>query len=124
MLNKIIQFISFLFFGVALWMIIREVDKIGWHYLFNLILSTPIWVIALAGVFVLLDYLALAGYDVLSLDYIRQKVPFKTVFKTSFVGFAVSNTVGHAFASGGAIRYFFYTPLGISRANVLVLIAF
>lgn len=124
MLNKIIQFISFLFFGVALWMIIREVDKIGWQYLFNLILSTPTWVIALAGLFVLSDYIALAGYDILSLDYIRQKVPFKTIFKTSSVGFAVSNTVGHAFASGGAIRYLFYTPIGISRANVLALIAF
>lgn len=124
MLNKIIQLVSLFFFGLALWMIIHEVEHIGWHKLVDLMLSTPIWVILLAGVFVVLDFIALTGYDLLSLDYIRQKLPFKTVFKTASVGFAVSNTVGHAFASGGAIRYMFYTPLGISRSNVLVLIAF
>lgn len=124
MFNRIIQFISFFFFGLALWLIIKEVEKVGLEKVWQLMSSTPLWVLLIAGFFVIADYVALACYDVLSLDYIRYKLPFRTVFKTSAIGFAVSNTVGHAFISGGAVRYLFYTPLGLSRAQVLLLIAF
>ena len=124
MINRIIQLVSLFFFGLALWMIIHEVNHIGLQKLVDLMLSTPIWVIAIAGIFVALDFIVLTGYDLLSLDYIHQKLPFKTVFKTASIGFAVSNTVGHSFASGGAIRYLFYMPLGLSKSNILVLIAF
>lgn len=124
MLNKIIQLISLGFFGVALWLITKEVEHIGFHKLLTLMLDTPLWVIGLAFIFVILDFIIISGYDFLALDYIQQKLPYKTILKTSALGFAVSNTVGHSFASGGAVRYMFYTPLGVSRANVLILIAF
>ena len=112
MFNRIIQFISFFFFGLALWLIIKEVEKAGWEKVWQLMTSTPLWVLLIACFFVIADFVVLACYDVLALDYIRYKLPFRTVFKTAAVGFAVSNTVGHAFISGGAVRYLFYTPLG------------
>lgn len=124
MLNRIIQLVSFFFFGLALWLIIKEVEKVGVAHLWHLMRATPVWVVLLASVFIAADYVAIACYDVLALDYIRQKLPFSKVFKTASLGFAVSNTVGHAFISGGAVRYLFYTPLGVSKAQVLVLIAF
>ena len=124
MFNRIIQFISFFFFGLALWLIIKEVEKAGWEKVWQLMSSTPLWVLLIACFFVIADFVVLACYDVLALDYIRYKLPFRTVFKTAAVGFAVSNTVGHAFISGGAVRYLFYTPLGIGRAQILLLIAF
>ncbi len=124
MFNRLIQFVSFFFFGLALWLIIKEVEKVGLEKVWQLMSSTPLWVLLIAGFFVAADFIVLACYDVLALDYIRYKLPFRTVFKTSAVGFAVSNTVGHAFISGGAVRYLFYTPLGVPRAQILLLIAF
>ena len=122
--NKLVQLTSLFFFGLAFWLILKDVEKVGFETLVQMILQTPIWVILLALFFVLCNYLTLCGYDALSLDYIRTKLPFKTIFKTSALGFAVSNTVGHAYISGGAIRNLLYTPFGISRAKILILIAF
>lgn len=124
MLNRTIQLISFFFFGLALWLIIKEIDRVGWHHLVQTVLSTPLWVIGLASIFVVLNFFILTGYDLLALDYIRQKIPFQTVLKTACIGFAVSNTVGHSFVSGGAVRFLFYQPLGVSRSHILLLIAF
>ncbi len=124
MANRFVQLIGFFFFGLALWLIIKEIEHVGWHHLVQTVLSTPLWVIGLAGFFVVLNFLILTGYDLLALDYIRQKIPFQTVFKTASIGFAVSNTVGHSFVSGGAVRFLFYQPLGISRSHILILIAF
>ncbi len=124
MLNRIIRLIGLFFFGLAFWLVAKEVERVGLSHLITIITETPWWVIGLASIFILLDYIVLSGYDVTALDYIGKKLPFATVFKTSALGFAISNTVGHSFASGGAIRYLFYTPQGLSRHNILILIAF
>lgn len=123
-LNKLIQLISLFFFGMAFWLILKDIEKVGFDTIVQMIIQTPYWVILLALFFVLCNYLSLCGYDALSLDYIHIKIPFKTTFKTSALGFAVSNTVGHAYISGGAIRYLLYTPFNVSRAKILLLIAF
>lgn len=124
MLDRIIQFIGFFFFGIALWLIAEEVRKVGFEHLFDLMLTTPWWVICLMLLFTFLDYVALSGYDVLSLQYIQKHVPYPTVLKAAGIGFAVSNTVGHAYASGGSIRYLIYTPRGLTHFSILTLIAF
>ncbi len=124
MFNTFIRFISLFFFGLAVWLIIQEVEHAGFSQLIDIIRNTPLWVFGLAGIFVVLDFIILACYDLTALEYIKQKLPFETVFKTATIGFAVSNTAGHSFASGGAIRYLFYTPLGVSRDNIFILIAF
>ncbi len=123
-IHKIIQLISLFFFGLAVWLITQEIEHIGLHHIIQMIISVPIWVIAIACIFTLLDFFVLTEYDLTALNYIQKKLPFKTVFKTASIGFAVSNTVGHSFVSGGAIRYLFYTPHGIRHNQILILIAF
>lgn len=124
MFDKIMQFVGLFFFGFAVWLIAKDVEAIGPHRLIDLVLQTPIWVIAIALFFTVCDYAALAGYDFLSLNYIRKKLPVPLVLKASGIGFAISNTAGHAYASGGAIRYLFYTPAGVSKSDILKIIAF
>lgn len=124
MFDKIVQLVSFFFFGLAVWLITKEVEKVGFDNLMHLVLSTPLWVILLSCVFIAADYLALTGYDWTALEYINKPLPFKTVFKTASIGFSISNTAGHAYASGGAVRYLFYRPLGLTRMEILTLIAF
>ncbi len=124
MFDRIVQVTSLFFFGVAVYLIAKEVEKVGFLHLIHLIASTPWWLLGIAFVFTFLDYIALSFYDILALDYVGKKIPYKTVFKTSSIGFAVSNTAGHAYASGGTIRYLFYTPCGLSKIEIVEIIAF
>lgn len=124
MLDKIVQWIGLAFFGIAVWLIAKEVHHVGADYLGRLILETPAWVIGLALVFMVADYGALIGYDGLALAYIGRSVPRRTVVEAAGIGFAVSNTAGHAYLAGGSIRYLFYVPAGLTKAQVVTLIAF
>ena len=124
MLDRIIQIVGLVFFGFAVYLIGKEVERIGAVHLWNLIISTPWWVVALVFYFTFLDYIALFGYDWLSLEYVQKKIPTKEIVKASGIGFAISNTTGHAYAAGGSIRYLFYTPLGLSHLEIVKIIAF
>ena len=124
MTDRIVQLVGLFFFGVAVWLIMKEVEKVGLNHLETLILSTPLWIVGLGLLFTLCDYLALSGYDFLALRYVGKKVPLKTVFKTAGVGFAISNTTGHAYVAGGSVRYLFYTKEGLTKLDIVKLIAF
>lgn len=124
MWDKIIRWVSFIFFGMAVWLIFKEVHHVGADYLGRLILETPMGIIALALVFVFADYCALVGYDKIALDYVGKCVSNLTMIEAAGIGFAVSNTAGHAYLTGGAIRYLFYVPAGLTKGQVLELIAF
>lgn len=124
MFNKLIQLIGLFFFAFAIWLIAKEVEHVGLEHLKELILKTPVWAILLALLFTFFDFIALYGYDALALDYIGKKLPFRTVLKASCIGFAISNTAGHSYASGGAVRYLFYIPAGLSQLEVVKIIAF
>ena len=104
MIDRIIQLIGLFFFGIAVWLITKEVDRVGFHHLVGLILSTPLWVIGLVVLCTGMDYIALSGYDILALRYNRKQIPYKKVLEASGIGFAVSNTTGHAYLAGGYIR--------------------
>ncbi len=124
MLMKIVTGIGLFFFVVAAVLIIRDVHHIGVDTLGRLVAETSAWVIGLAVLLTVADYGALIGYDVLALRYLGKEVPLRTVATAAGIGFAVSNTAGHAYLAGGSIRYLFYVPAGLTKAQVLILIAF
>ena len=124
MLNRIIKIITWGFFLLAVWIIAKEVKIVGWENLIDLMIDTPLWVIGIAGVGIILNYIVLSGYDWLALDYIGKKLPYKKVLKAAGISFAFSNTTGHTYAAGGAIRYLFYTPWGIPDVAILKMILF
>lgn len=124
MLNKIVQFIGIFFFGLALWLIAKEVHHLGAHHIWELLKATPLWLIGLSLAFTALDFCFLSGYDFLALSYLKQKLSKVLVVKAAFVGFAISNTTGHSYMSGGSIRFLFYVPAGLKKYKVLLLIGF
>ena len=124
MLDRLIRFVGFLFFGIAIWLIAKEIHLVGWHYLWQTLLATPGWLILTILAVVSLNYLILSGYDLLALRYINCKLPYPKVLEASSISFAFSNTTGHTYAAGGAVRYLFYRPQGISRLNILKMVIF
>lgn len=81
--------------------------------------SVPRATLAIAVLLTVANYTVLVGYDWLALRFCGHRdVPFRRILLTSFVGFGISNNTGHAWASGGSIRYRFYSDVGVPGWDV------
>ncbi|MCO6410900.1 bifunctional lysylphosphatidylglycerol flippase/synthetase MprF [Hoeflea alexandrii] len=94
--------------GIAIADVITQLDRTSRT-------SLALAVAATAG-----GYLALVGYDWSALRFIGRQLPVTTVALGSFTAYALSNSIGLAVLSGGAVRYRFYRGLGLSLADIAV----
>ena len=72
-------------------------------------------VLALAAT--VLGYLALAGYDALSLAALGRRLPFRRVVYAAFLGYAFANSLPFSIVTGAAVRYRLYSQWGIARTD-------
>ena len=122
--KKIISWAGLFFFGVAAFMIYRQLSKYTMEEIKDAIIETPNKNIILACIASFIGYMALSSYDYLALKYIKHKLAaWKWIF-AGFIGFAVSNNAGHAIVSGGAIRYRLYTRWRIPASNIVKMVTF
>ncbi len=70
------------------------------------------------------SYLALTGYDSSSLRYVGAPVPYRVAAETSFIAYALSNTVGVGVLTGGAVRLRLYGAAGVEAGAISRAIAF
>jgi phosphatidylglycerol lysyltransferase len=80
--------------------------------------------LALALLATAVSYLALGGYDHSSLRYVGVAVPYRLVAQTSFIAYALSNTIGLGVFTGGAVRMRLYGAAGVEAALISRAIAF
>jgi phosphatidylglycerol lysyltransferase len=78
----------------------------------------------LAGLATALSYLVLTGYDFSALRYAGATVRRSTVLLTSFIAYALGNTVGLGVLTGGAVRMRLYTAAGVDAGRVAQAAAF
>lgn len=71
-----------------------------------------------------LSYLCMTAYDRSSLRYAGVKLKAATTTMTSFIAFALGNTVGFGALAGGAVRLRLYTAAGLDPAQVTKVIGF
>lgn len=86
--------------------------------------ATPHLNLGMALVATAISYLILAGYDFSSLRYVGAKVPAPTILLTSFVAYALGNTVGLGVLTGGTVRMRLYSAAGVEASKVAQAIAF
>lgn len=86
--------------------------------------STPHSDLLMAVLATAVSYLILAGYDFSSLRYVAARVAPTTVLLTSFVAYALGNTVGLGVLTGGTVRMRLYTAAGVEPSKVAQAIAF
>lgn len=86
--------------------------------------QVPWSTLALALLTTLLGYMALVGYDATALSHIDKKLPMERVALGSFCAYALGNTIGLSAVSGGAVRYRFYSGLGLDAAEVAMVSTF
>ncbi len=71
-----------------------------------------------------LGYLTLAGYDLVALRYLRHALSVRRVLLTSFLGYALANSIPFAVLVGGSVRYRFYSRWGLSARDTTALVLF
>jgi len=86
--------------------------------------AIPGQTLLLATLATITGYASLAGYDWSALKYVGKKLPLPIIAFTSFVGFALSNSLGIGALSGAAVRYRLYTRLGLDGGEVAIVSAF
>ena len=86
--------------------------------------ATPTPNIVAAVLATAFSYLALTRYDASALRFIGAKVGGGTVLLTSFVAYALSNTIGLGPLSGGVIRMRLYSSAGVAPQQVARVIVF
>ncbi len=122
--KKIVSWAGLFFFGLAAFMIYRQLSKYQMEDIKQALLSIPAKNLIYASVASFFGYVALSSYDYLALKYIKKKVStWKWIF-AGFIGFSVSNNAGHAIVSGGAIRYRLYTRWRIKANEIVKMITF
>ncbi|MBC7664211.1 MAG: lysylphosphatidylglycerol synthetase family protein, partial [Caulobacter sp.] len=107
--------------GVSLRRLLAEV-----HYadVLAAVVATPSPKIAGAVIATAFSYLALTRYDASALRYVGAKVGARTVVLTSFVAYALSNTIGLGPLSGGVVRMRLYSAAGVPPPQVARVIVF
>lgn len=110
---------ALLFDGIRL--LLREV-----HYadVVAQIAAEPWSNLVLAVLATAVSYLVLTEYDASALRYAGAQVRRPVVMLTSFIAYALGNTVGLGVLTGGAVRMRLYTAAGIDAGQVTQAVAF
>lgn len=86
--------------------------------------AEPLQNLLLAGVATAISYLVLTGYDLSAMKYADVQISRATALLTSFIAFALGNTVGLGVLTGGAVRMRLYSAAGVETNKVAQVIAF
>lgn len=70
------------------------------------------------------SYLALSGFDWLALRYINRELFVGRIVLASFISHGISHSTGFGALAGGAIRYRFYSAVGLSVMDVATVVLF
>ena len=109
---------SFLIIAVSLTIFVRTLLHVDMNKFRGAIAATDGDQITLAFTFTALSYLALTGYDGLALRHLGIKVPYGLTALASFASCAVSFSLGFPLVTGGAIRYWLYSPAGLTAGKI------
>ncbi len=123
-LKRLLPLVGVAVFAAAIWLLERELggDRLADAVAYAR--KLPSSAVALAAVFTLLSYMALAAYDFLAVRYAGAALPAATVLKTAFTASAVGHSLGFAALTGGSIRYRFYTAAGLSGFQITTAVTF
>jgi phosphatidylglycerol lysyltransferase len=123
-LSKLTSLLSLLFFGLALWLLRRELHDFRYRDIINFFHDLPADRVIMALAFTSLSYLALTGYDALALRYIGKRIAYWKVALASFAGYAFSNTLGMPLFTGTPLRARLYSGWGMTAIDITRVVLF
>lgn len=117
--------ISALLIVLSVVIVSRILLSTDYHALRLAIRATSMEQFAIAIAFTAISYFALTGYDAIAIKQLGLKVKYRTTALASFTSYAISFTLGFALVTGGTVRYWIYSQVGLRAGTVasLTLIA-
>jgi uncharacterized membrane protein YbhN (UPF0104 family) len=115
---------SFFILGLATWAVVHEFRAYTVQDLLDSLNQIPPQRKLDAIAVTFLGYLSMTGYDWLGFVYVNRMLKLRHIIETSFISYAVGNTVGFTLLSGTAIRFRFYSALGVPPLDIAKIIAF
>lgn len=92
--------------------------------LWRAIRDVPLPAVGLALGLTTVNYAILTGYDRLAFVYLGRRLTWWRISLASFVGYAVSNSLGFAGLTGATARYRFYSRWGLSNEEIGRIVGF
>lgn len=86
--------------------------------------ATPATAVLAAVLATAVSFVALTVYDRCALAHVGRPLPGGVVTLTAFCAYAVGNTAGFGPLTAGAVRYRFYTRLGLEPEEVAAIVAY
>ena len=124
MRRRLTPFVSALLFLAALWLLRRELSSFHYREVAAFLAALPAGRLLLAVCLTAAGYLALTGYDLLAGRYTGRALPYGKTALASFVGYAVSNALGHPLLTGTPLKARLYNRWGIAPLDVTRLVLF
>lgn len=110
--------------GAAAWALKSQLGEYNLEDVFGTILSEKDRDIFLAFGLTAVNFIVLAGYDILALAYIEHPLaPYRAAL-ASFTGNAFSNTIGLSTLAGSSVRFRLYSSWGLTPAEIAKIIVF
>lgn len=110
--------LSLALFVVALAALHYGLDKVELREVVGEIRAQPADRLAGALALTFASYFLLTLYDYIGLFYIDRRLPYPQVALAAFVGYAFSNSIGHALLVGAPVRFRLYAAWGLSAFDV------
>jgi phosphatidylglycerol lysyltransferase len=122
--RRIVPLVIIAVFIAALWLLHRSLDDSRLHEVLGYIRALSPGHIVAALLFTIAGYVALTGYDVLALRYVRRPLPYRETALTSFISYAFTHNLGFGALTGGSVRYRLYSLAGLNGLEITAVIAF
>lgn len=122
--HRLTPLIGLCLFAIASIIIWRTMHTYHWSDIKNAFVQMPASAMVASVIVALVGYMALSMYDVLGMHYAKETLPYRQILLASFLGYAISNNVGHALVSGGTMRYRIYSRWGLPAASIARIILF
>lgn len=111
--------------GALLFAAMREVlAEVSYAEVMDAVRHAPPSALVLALLATAASYALLTGYDRCALRYVGARVPCADVAETSFIAYALGNTIGLGVLTGGAVRMRMYGAAGLEAGVISRAIAF
>jgi glycosyltransferase 2 family protein len=110
--------------ALAAFLLHRTLSNYSYDQIVDSLAAIPGWRFALAILCAAGSYLCLTGFDWLATRYIGQNLPYRYVALTSFCSLSLGHNIGFAALSSGAVRYRFYSRVGIGVGDIARIIVF
>ncbi len=115
---------ALLLFGAGIMALYRLLGPVDIQALALQIRATPWHVIGAATAAALAGYVCLACYDWSALRHIGKRLPPPVALMGGFLAYAFGNTIGLTAVSGGAVRWRFYSGLGLDGYDIAAVSTF